>query len=95
MSGRGRERLTIIRLPLQRSHALLDRAHHVAVEAVAVLAGVRRYDVGAVSVKVSGMGAAGLGGGFEGDDDGGLFLVDGVLLRHEAVRTGHQCRVFL
>ena len=57
--GRG-ERLAVVRPPLQGPHALLDGAHHVPVEAVAVLAGVLSYDVGSVCVVVTIDVAAGL-----------------------------------
>ena len=47
--GRG-QRLTVVCPPLEGPHTLLDGAHHVPVEAVAVLAGVLSHDVRAVGV---------------------------------------------
>ena len=76
LSGWRDLRLTAVRLALQGAHALRDGAHHVAVEAVAVLTRVLGRDVGAVGVELSVHGAAHGGG----DGGGG------------AGRAGHQLR---
>ena len=67
--GRG-ERLAVVRPPLQGPHALLDSAHHVPVEAVAVLAGVLGHDVRPVGVIGAAHVAAGLGGDLAGGHAG-------------------------
>ena len=67
--GRG-ERLAVVRPSLQGPHALLDGAHHVPVEAVAVLAGVLGHDVRPVGVVGAAHVAAGLGGGLAGGHAG-------------------------
>ena len=58
--------LAVVGAALERPHALLDRAHHVPVEAVAVLARVFRHDVRAVGVHLTVVGASLLSRWFDG-----------------------------
>ena len=67
LSGRGWHWFTAICLPFEGSHALLYRAHHVPVEAVAVLARVLCHNIRTVSVEFAAVVASGLGrGGSQG-----------------------------
>ena len=68
--GRG-QGLTVVCPPLEGPHALLDGAHHVPVEAVAVLAGILSHDVRTVGVVGAAHVAAGLGRGLAGGDYAG------------------------